>query len=109
MRPGTHNQRGTGHSRRTHAAVVELVVGQLLELATRLDDGTHAEFAEEVDPAIGKDGRSTIVAAEAMLPELSSRGGIDARGNAGLIHHEDQVADQQLRRTASDILITLPI
>src|SRR5215468_7785259 len=43
-----------------------------------------------------------------MAPDVLARFGFDARGNAIVIDHEDQVVHQQYRWLAGDIALDLP-
>ena len=69
VRLRAYQQRLARNGRRGHAAGVETVGGQELELpAVGQDDGL-AVLVEDVDPAIGPDGRGGVVAADPLVPE----------------------------------------
>ena len=85
-----------------------MIVGQQLVGSAGFDDWRAAVLAKEVEPTIGVDGRGGIVASPTLLPQLLGRQYVDTRSNAGVVDHEQQLADEQLRRARRHHLAVLP-
>ena len=72
-------------------AFVDRVFGELGVFFGGRDDGAFAFLAEEINAAIGGDGRSGMVAADAMLPMGLAGFGVEAGGDTVVANHVDLI------------------
>jgi hypothetical protein len=82
------------HRRRSHAAVIQHVDGQFLELATRFDDRRLAILIAEIDAAVCVDWRRGDCAADAFFPNVLACLRIDAIDDAIVSYRVDEAVDQ---------------
>src|SRR5947209_19295249 len=75
-------QPAVGEGRRGDRAVVDRVLGELLELRPRRGDGAEAGQVQEVDAALGDDRRRLVLARQPFLPLQLARQPVRAVGDA---------------------------
>src|SRR3989442_13570500 len=79
-------------------AFTQAVFGEQLELRAGFDHGYHALAVGEVNLAVAGNRGRFMVAAQAFVPDLGPRGGIQADANARAVVHEVAPASVTNRR-----------
>ena len=95
MRLGPQEERTTRHRGRSHEAIRQRVLGEHLEPAPGLDHRRLAFLAEKVDPPLRPYRRRGVFAVQPCRPDHLAGGSLEARGDAGISHHEDQAVHQE--------------
>src|SRR5438552_630993 len=97
MVDGPDKKRPFADGIRGQTALVEAIVRNLLKFPASPQHDASAFFALQVDAALGKDGGSRVVPADALLPMHLTGLGVHAGRNASIGNDIKLVTDQQRR------------
>jgi len=78
-----------------HEAAVQFVRRQDFKRATGFEHGRRAFLTEEVQPAIGVDGRGGVFSANAFVPDDFSCGGFDSGDETVLRRQIEKAVNEQ--------------